>query len=170
MIKINLKELLNYQKKFDSFVYIKNKVIYKDIKNKLHLAMMAELMELCNEIRCFNYWSDKKRTSDECVLSEFADVMSFALSEGIEKYNLIEVEDIEIKDCKKTDNNEELTDKFLVLIHLYNDISCQKSMLNFISNLFELGYMLGYDIHTITNAYHKKCDLVKVMQDKRNVQ
>ncbi|MBO6094452.1 dUTP diphosphatase [bacterium] len=55
MIKINLKELLNYQKKFDSFVYIKNKVVYKDIKNKLHLAMMAELMELCNEIRCFNY-------------------------------------------------------------------------------------------------------------------
>ena len=159
MIKINLKELLNNKKTFDSFVYIKNKVIYKDIKNKLHLAMMAELMELCNEIRCFNYWSDKKRTSDECVLSE-----------GIEKYNLIEVEDIEIKDCKKTDNNEELTDKFLVLIDLYNKIKCQKSMLNFISNLFELGYMLGYDIHTITNAYHKKCDLVKVMQDKRNVQ
>jgi dimeric dUTPase (all-alpha-NTP-PPase superfamily) len=96
--------------------------------------------------------------------------MSFALSEGIVKYNLIEVEDIEIKDCKKTDNNEELTDKFLVLIDLYNKIACQKSMLNFISNLFELGYMLGYDIHTIANAYYKKCDLVKVMQDKRNVQ
>ena len=55
MIKIDLINLLNYQKEFDSFMYIKNKVLYKDIKDKLHLAMMAELMELCNEIRCFNY-------------------------------------------------------------------------------------------------------------------
>lgn len=170
MIKIDLINLLNYQKEFDSFMYIKNKVLYKDIKDKLHLAMMAELMELCNEIRCFNYWSDKKRSSDEMVLNEFADVLSFAMSEAIEKYDIFDKHIIEMNDYKKCDDSNLLTDKFLSLIDLYTKIKDQSSIIDFIVNLFELGYMLGYDFKTISNAYRNKCNYVKIIQNKRNVQ
>lgn len=165
-MKIKLTEILNFQSNFDKFIDEVNKVNRADIRKKLHLAMMAELMELCNETRCFNYWSDKKRGKDEEVLSEFADVLSFCLSEGIEYYNLMQVEEIEINE-QKIANNDELTNCFILLIDLFNQINDLTSLIKMLKTLLELGLMLGYNFDTLINAYYKKCNKVRAIQKAR---
>lgn len=169
---VDLKEVLDYQAQFDNLIFTNNGVNYQKIKDQSHLALMTELMELCNEIRCFNYWSTKHRNNDAEVLSELADSLSFAYSEAIQRYNLDHNTKLEIECLEKSDDKEKQTLKFLEIINLYNQTKDVATMKKFLTSLIELGYLLGYDFQTQVKAHHDKCDLVKqkqAMQGKRDV-
>ena len=155
MVKIIFSEFYNIQKELNEKIFRCRNISFEEIKQKAHLALLTELMELCNETRCFNYWSKKQRSSDDIILEEFADVICFALSEyiyyGLSKETIIEF------NKPKVANNNDVVDQFLKLISLYNQINNLNSIHNFMKELFVLGYMLGYDFNQILDAYKKKC-------------
>ena len=80
-MQYDLKPMLSLQKELNKKIRETQCIKYEEIKTQSHLSVLIELMELCNETRCFNYWSKKQRGSDEAVLEEFADVLCFILTE-----------------------------------------------------------------------------------------
>lgn len=155
MVKILFSEFYDIQKELNEKIFRCRNINFEEIKNKAHLALLTELMELCNETRCFNYWSKKQRSADEIILEEFADVICFALSEyiyyGLKKDTTIEFEKPEIS------NNVQIVNQFLKLVSIYNKINNNETISEFMKELFKLGYMLGYDFNQILDAYKKKC-------------
>lgn len=170
-ITIDLSEILDIQKKLNKDIYETQNVSYEKTKNKLHLALMTELMELCNETRCFNYWSLKKRSTDEVILEEFADVLCFILSECI--FYEVDLTDVQINRYSACDDNEILTLSFIELIRLYLEIKTKETCLSFLKSLIELGYKLGYEFSDMKQAYINKCkknhDTQKRIREIRDV-
>lgn len=170
-IIIDLSDILEIQKKLNDDIYKTQNIDFEKTKNKLHLALMVELMELCNETRCFNYWSLKKRSSDDVLLEEYADVLCFILSECI--YFDSDFYEIEINKYSAIENNEEITLHFIELIKKYSEINSSNSCILFLKHFIELGYKLGYEFEEIKNAYIKKCaknhDIQKQIREIRNV-
>jgi len=77
---MNVKELLEKQKKLDDFILKELDINYKDRLNSLILALVVEIGEMANEIRAFKYWSKKAPSPKEVVLDEFVDCLHFMLS------------------------------------------------------------------------------------------
>lgn len=158
MITIKLGEMLAIQKELNDKIKKTQKVTYEDIKYKSRLALMAELMELCNETRCFNYWSKKCRSNDSIILEEFADVICFTLTECIEYGLFTDNDELLIYDDKISKiNNHHITTLFLELIKTYSKMVDKESCKEFVSQLFHLGFKLGYTFEQILNAYKLKC-------------
>lgn len=153
---IDLSQILDIQKKLNNDIYETQNVNFENTKNKLHLALMAELMELCNETRCFNYWSLKKRSTDDVILEEYADVLCFILTECI--YYEVDLIEVQIDRYSTIDDNEIITLSFIELIKLYAEIDSKKTCLMFLKHFIELGYKLGYEFEEIKEAYKKKCE------------
>lgn len=162
----NLKSILEIQKQLNQKIWSTQNITFDETKIQSHLCILIELMELCNETRCFNYWSKKKRSSDEVVLEEFADVLCFLLSDLI----FLNIEDININESIKQEDNLSITKRFSKLVKLYNDLdfSIKNTYINFAVELFELGYALGFDIDKITTAYKKKVLKNHQVQDEFN--
>lgn len=169
MLAINLSEILKFQWEVDSTIFKANQIGYQKISKSSHLALMTEIMELCNETRCFNYWSKKTRSSDEVVLEEYADALSFLLSNGIQGYGLEIDTVIQIRFYSKTTDNQVLVNKFLEVIHLFDNMSDLLSCIKLIESFIELGYLLGYDYDTLALAHKRKCDKV-INQQKEKMQ
>ena len=165
-MKINLHEMLAYQTELDQIIYTHNNVRYEEICQQHRLALMAELMELCNETRCFNYWSKKQRNEDAVVLDEMADVLSFTFSEAIQKYQMPFDTVLEINLPTQECSRLVQTEKFLEVISLFanKDENDLESMKKFMTALIELGYVLGYDWDTQVQAHHRKCERFKRTQ------
>ena len=154
-MELNLSKMFEKQAKLNAEIYRKHDLSFQEIKDESKLALMAEIMELCNETRCFNYWSTKKRSADDVVLEEYADVLHFSFSQAL--YYKVDP-NIKINPVKKEVNKKELVLKFLSLIKLYDNLHDEKSCQAFLVHLLELGFSLGYDFEQIQNAYFKKWD------------
>lgn len=74
---MRIKTLLDKQKELDDFIYHRNKCTYN--KEKTKLSLLVELGELCNETKCFKYWSNKEPNFEK-IKEEYADCLHFALS------------------------------------------------------------------------------------------
>lgn len=162
-MKIDLTKMFELQIALNKKIYDKHDIkVFDEIKNESHLALMAEIMELCNETRCFNYWSKKVRSADEVVLEEYADVLCFIFTQALvyEVPRLIEIKTIEATNDKKI-----ITKMFLKLIDLYTKIKDKNSCYVFLVQLFELGFALGYNLEQIENAYTKKIEKNHNIQD-----
>lgn len=153
-MKFDLTEMIKIQEDLNKTIYETQKIDWSLIKNQSHLCIVIELMELCNETRCFNYWSKKTRNTDDVILEEFADVLCFLITEIIP----LGIKHIEINESIKQENQLSLTRRFHQLILGYaklnnDDINSYKT---FIEELFNLGYALGYNLSQIWEAYLKK--------------
>lgn len=54
-MQYNLKPMLEIQEQLNQKIYQTQKIDPNEIKVQSHLCILIELMELCNETRCFNY-------------------------------------------------------------------------------------------------------------------
>ena len=162
-MKYNLTKMFEIQIGLNQKIKSTQKLTTDDTYIKSHLCILIELMELCNETRCFNYWSKKCRGSDEDVLEEFADVLCFLFTDIINE----PINNIELDNTITKENNLQLTRRFL-------DLSIQFSNLNiylyntyykFTKSLFELGFALGYSFDDIYNAYVKKVEKNYAIQE-----
>ena len=158
---INLKPLLEHQKKENIEFMTEKSLTYSEIKNKVRLALMVELMELSNEVRAFNYWSLKKRGDEADIAAELSDVLFFTALMAIEEYNIEFNSFLEIEAVEPTYDKEKLTLKFLKIISLYSQIKDLDSLLTFLKNVIELGYMLDLDFDQQLQARFKKSIEVK---------
>lgn len=166
MINCDLKELIQIQTQLNDHIKQTQNLSWNDTKEKSHLCIIIELMELCNATRCFNYWSKKTRATDDVILEEFADVVCFLLTELINS----DIYEIKIDDTIKSEDNLKLTLRFHELVCLYTklDLSVKSSYIEFASKLFELGYALGYSWMQIKDAYIKKVLKNHKIQDEFN--
>lgn len=158
-----LKPFLTIQKGLDEKILTTQGITKQEVALQSHLCIMVELMELCNETRCFNYWSKKQRGSDEAILEEFADVMCFLLS----AISNNPFEEIEIDETIKAEDKVSLTKRFLELTKLYAllDNHNLQTYKTFLRALLELGLALGYSIDQIYDAYTKKVQKNYQVQD-----
>lgn len=153
-MKYDLKPMIKIQTDLNNEIYKTQKLKREDIKDQTHLCIIIELMELCNETRCFNYWSKKQCSADDVILEEFADVLCFLLTELIQ----LNISEIEIDETITKENKIELTTRFYNLVKDYGKLAENKidDYKNFTQDLFNLGYALGYNINSIYESYLKK--------------
>lgn len=155
-MQYNLKPMLEIQEKLNQKIYQTQKIDPNEIKVQSHLCILVELMELCNETRCFNYWSKKTRGSDEAILEELADVLCFLLTEMLDWPTA----HIMIDETIQPENKLQLTIRFQNLAKQFANLDQHNpaSYIIFTQDLFNLGYALGYKIDQIYQAYLAKVD------------
>lgn len=162
-MQYDLKSMLDLQKELNKKIYNTQQINYEEIKPQSHLSILIELMELCNETRCFNYWSKKQRSSDDIVLEEFADVLCFILTKILDWDPIT----IEIDECITKESKIELTNRFLNLAKLFSNLDENNKLtyIHFVQDFFNLGYALGYNINQIYHAYELKVAKNHKVQD-----
>lgn len=155
-MKYNLLKMFEIQTELNKKIKLTQNLTSDDTRIKSHLCILIELMELCNETRCFNYWSKKVRGTDDAVLEEFADVLCFLFTDIINEPIL----EIELDDSINAEDNLKLTRRFLELSFLFTKLNIYdySTYYQFLKQFFELGFALGYTIDQIFNAYVKKVD------------
>ncbi len=155
-MKYNLTKMFEIQVDLNKKIKTTQNLTSDDTRIKSHLCILVELMELCNETRCFNYWSKKTRGSDDAVLEEFADVLCFLLTDIIDE----PINEIELDDSIKAEDNLKLTRRFLELSFLYTKLNIYDYMTyyEFLRKFLELGFALGYNWSQIYNSYIKKVE------------
>lgn len=142
----NSKEL---DKHFSSFYGNSEDII---LKNKLEL--LVELGELCNESRCFKYWT-KKEVNKELVLYEYADVILMILY----FFNQF---DISLNEEFPIENNLDIIDEF---IYLYNTMSKFKDEYNkdvikdIFVNTLRLGKLLNLNDKEVIDSCLNKINI-----------
>ncbi len=152
--------------KIDNFniVYEKNKELDKhflsiygnseDIILKNKLELLVELGELCNESRCFKYWT-KKEVNKELVLYEYADVILMILY----FFNQF---DISLNEEFPIENNLDIIDEF---IYLYNTMSRFKDEYNkdvikdIFVNTLRLGKLLNLNDKEVIDSCLNKINI-----------
>ncbi|WP_033159741.1 dUTP diphosphatase [Mycoplasmoides alvi] len=149
----NLKKLFIIQKKLDEQILSKFKLSYSQTFLKRKLALLVELSELANEIRFFKFWSIKPSSENHVILSEFSDVLHFALT-FIVQFDCLLV--YKIKPIKNKLSSKQLTTFFLKLFKLAQNISDSRSTNLFLKEFLKLTYYLNFTKNDIFEAYLSK--------------
>ena len=152
MGKIILDELFLAQKELDATIAKNHNISYETTRHRRIMACLVEIGELANATRCFKYWSNKGKESDDIVLDEYADGLHFLLSLGID-----------IKTNKKTYNitkhQDNLTDQFLEIYHRLDEFRKKqddKTYIRAFQSFLNLLPLLGYRWASLRKAYFKK--------------
>ncbi len=149
---MDILKLVDLQRKLDNKIYLKFNLDENATFVKRKLALIVELGELANEVRCFKFWSVKKRSEESVILEEFVDCLHFCLSLGITMQ--IDFSSLQCESSKTTN----LTTSFLNLNTLVTSLE-----LNSISEyetlyceLFNLANNLGFSTDSVLEAYLEK--------------
>ncbi|MBR0439353.1 MAG: dUTP diphosphatase [Bacilli bacterium] len=152
MGKIILDELFLAQKELDATIAKNHNISYETTRHRRIMACLVEIGELANATRCFKYWSNKGKESDDIVLDEYADGLHFLLSLGID-----------IKTSKKsyniTKHQDNLTDQFLEIYHRLDEFRKKqddKTYIRAFQSFLNLLPLLGYRWASLRKAYFKK--------------
>ena len=151
-MRIELEPLFIAQAKLDATIAENHHISYETTRHRRIMACLVEIGELANATRCFKYWSNKGKESDEIVLDEFADGLHFFLSLGVD-----------IKTSKKTygltKREENLTDQFLLIYHRLDEFRKKqddRSYIKAFQAFLNLLPLLGYKWKQLEEAYYKK--------------
>ena len=151
-MKIELEELFQAQEKLDRTIAINHHISYQTTRHRRIMACLVEIGELANATRCFKYWSNKGKESDDIVLDEYADGLHFFLSLGVD-----------IKTSKKTYNltkrEDDVTDQFLLVYHCLDEYykkQDDKTYIKAFQTFLNLLPLLGYKWKQLEEAYYKK--------------
>ncbi|MDD4299007.1 MAG: dUTP diphosphatase [Bacilli bacterium] len=126
------------------------------IIRKNMLALLVELGELANEIRCFKYWSSKPSSSREVILEEFADCMLFLLA-------FCNYLDVSLDEDFPEPSNYEINKQFIYLYQLCSDLPNnynKEHIKRIFSNLIKLGRLLLFSNEDIIKACKRKQDIL----------
>ena len=118
-----------------------------DIILKTKLELLVEIGELCNETRCFKFWS-KKSANREATLEEYADVLMMVLY-FFNKSNITLTEEF------PTYTSEDVNNKFITLFGLaseYRDDTNNEVIKEIFVNVLELGRLLSFTTDEIKMA------------------
>lgn len=152
---LDIKELLQKQKELDEVIF-KNAGLKEYPLEDVKLALLVELAELANEVKCFKYWKRHKEINRERVLDEFADCLHFALSlQNHLQQKPIDMHNVEVsvgfyKEKVKKGSKFNLTESFLTAKK--NIIKEDRILLNIIV----LGSILYITFEEMEQAYLTK--------------
>jgi dimeric dUTPase (all-alpha-NTP-PPase superfamily) len=120
--------------------------------DKIHqkvLAFLSELGKVSEESRCYSFW-DTSALNTEDLLEYYTDGLQLLLSIGF---------DLKIDSLKQYPELQQKTAIIDQFLKVYNDILQLQQSYQFeeyqsaIDDYFTLGFLLGFDIDTITESY-----------------
>lgn len=150
---IDLTDIFQMQIKLDNDIHTKHGVSYHSVIQEIKLALLVELGELANEIRSFKFWSTKLPSEKKVILEEYVDGIHFLTSMCIrEKIS----GQFEIPNIKPIHDKLAITKFFNNLFDLSNKLDTPSDIIHWYQKYLELGYLLGFDVNDIKNAYHLK--------------
>lgn len=152
-MKINLNDIIQMQINLDQTIHQKRGVSYSEVIEHIKLALLVELAELANEVKCFKFWSSKERSPKDVLIEEYADGIHF-ISSIVIHYGVESIFDIpnDIQLMSK----EELTNQFNKLFNMSKNLSNSSDIINWYQEYLVLGYGLGFNIEDIKKAYFEK--------------
>ena len=140
-------------------VYIENKKL-DDMFDKLYdnhsedtiekniVELLVELGELANETRCFKYWSNKKPSSKEVIMDEYADCFLMTLC-------FCNMANIDLNEPFEEVNEKNIVTQFKQLYKLVStlDIKLDRELIKeILSNLANLGILLDFSKEEIVDG------------------
>ena len=150
---INLTDIFKEQVKLDHNIHQNHNVTYQTVIEEIKLALLVELGELANEVRCFKFWSNKGPSDKITILEEYVDGIHFITSMCIRE----NIEGIfEIREMSKNTNKKDITKLFNDLFDLSNKLSARQDIIHWYQLFLELGYVLGFNLNDIKDAYINK--------------
>ncbi|MGL5591182.1 MAG: dUTP diphosphatase [Mycoplasmoidaceae bacterium] len=165
-MNVNLNEIILTQIELDNFIEKNHKLLKKNLLSRKRLALIVELSELCNEVRCFKFWSLKKSSHKDVILDEFVDCLHFILSIGL-FYGVNEMKFSIKTSQKKKKDKIQLSKSFTELITNVSSLNNEKKVRSFIKKLFQLAIDLDLTFHEIKKAYYSK-NQVNINRQKEN--
>lgn len=83
-MKDKLQDIWNKQHNLDDIVLKKAKKTREETLSDRQVALLTEIGELANEMQNFKYWKHNKNIQLDKVKEEYADVLHFIISLGID--------------------------------------------------------------------------------------
>jgi dimeric dUTPase (all-alpha-NTP-PPase superfamily) len=123
------------------------------IIEEIKLALLVELGELANEVRCFKFWSNKEPSDKQTILEEYADGIHFITSICI-RLNIDSK--FEIKELKRSNDKKNITIFFNRLFDKSNKLNKKRSVIKWYKSYLELGFLLGFSLEDIKQGYLDK--------------
>ena len=151
---VNFDKIVILQKNLDKLIYKNCKIkMNKELFDKRLLALVVEITELANEVKCFKYWSKNtsfKNNMDK-IIDEYSDCLHFFVSIG----NFI---NIDYKNLTVEITKINLSKEFLELIKNICKIKKieKKFFLNCFMQFINLGVNLGLSLEQVYSGYIKK--------------
>ncbi|MGL5640564.1 MAG: dUTP diphosphatase [Mycoplasmoidaceae bacterium] len=164
-MNVNLNDIILTQIQLDNFIEKNHNLLKKNLVSRKRLALIIELSELCNEVRCFKFWSLKKISHKDIILDEFVDCLHFIISIGL-FYGIKEMK-FSLKIPKKRKDNIQLSKFFIDLISNVNSLNNDKKVKAFIKKLFKLAIDLDLEFSEIKKAYYSK-NQININRQKEN--
>lgn len=162
-MKVSLKNLYIKQKQLNDYIFVKHNLKITDCLNELKLALLVELSELANEIKCFKFWSNKASSEHDVILEEYVDCIHFLCSFA---YYFEAKSDFAINNISITKDKKIITANFLKIYETVNKINFikdnaynKKVIENLIKSILGLGFILGFTIDQIIDGYNKKYEI-----------
>lgn len=165
-MNVNLNEIISTQIELDNFIEKNHKLIKRNLISRRKLALIIEISELCNEVRCFKFWSLKKPSHKDIILDEFVDCLHFILSIGL-YYGLNKMKFTVSKSTKNKKDNIQLSKTFTDLISSVSSLNSEKKVKAFIKKLFQLAIDLNLTFNEIKKAYFSKNE-INIKRQKEN--
>lgn len=163
---IDLTNIFKQQIELDKHIHSNHNINYKDVHDKLKLALAVELGELANEIRCFKFWSYKKPSERSVILEEYVDGIHFITSLAIAK-NVKHFNNWKILFNQKQYSKKEISILFNKLFSKINLLNCKLCIINWYKNYIKLGFALGFSFDEIKNRYEQKNIINHKRQDNK---
>ncbi len=149
---MNFAKIVELQKTLDNHIHQLHKETYESTFTKRKLALIVEVSELANEVRCFKYWSLKAPSEKAVILEEFVDCLHFTVSLGIGMEIDFDQLEIDYVDC--ADLSLSFVNVISSIIDLdNNDVNSYSKMFNTIMNLAK---SLGFESNEIFDSYVEK--------------
>ncbi len=150
---MDITKIVEMQKTLDNRIYNKFGLVESETFAKRKLALIVELSELANEVRCFKFWSVKPSSAKAVILEEYVDCLHFIVSLGI----TINADFAKI-DFAKHEQVESLTEQFVKTISMTSNLTLDNTDLYYqlFTEINTLSYNLGFTLDEVLEAYNAK--------------
>lgn len=146
-------EYYQRNKQLDNLYIEKYGPVDSNCYEKNCLELVVELCELCNESKCFKYWSIKKPDRD-LLLEEYADCLSMLLC----IFNYYDVDNIELVDTNLSNDIVYIFNEIVRMCTLLmnKDIVNNKLLMEIFTYLYHIGRLLELSDSEIIDACYMK--------------
>lgn len=149
-MKLPWSEIFSLQKELDNKILENKNLAAKTITDQKFLALLVELGEFSNELRCFKYWSNNKNyKSRTLLLEEYIDCLHFIVSIAIGFS--IDIEKYQFVPQMQTDLNILILETFATITNfwkkLINDFEC------ILNNFLTIAKVIGFNFTEIYEMY-----------------
>jgi dimeric dUTPase (all-alpha-NTP-PPase superfamily) len=123
---VDLTDIFEMQIKLDRNIHQNHGVTYQIVIEEIKLALLVELGELANEVRCFKFWSNKTSSDKQTILEEYVDGIHFLTSMCLREHIPGK---FEITNIHHVDDKKQITKLFNNLLDLSKILNTTKDII-----------------------------------------